>query len=81
MKMSTSRNFNKSGVQPYRNLDDNVAKNVELSKIHLGKSSEPHKSSLDSQIDISTLDSKVCFIVLSTKRQLYNFSENLEFHV
>ena len=80
--MSTSRNFNKSGVQPYRNLDDNVAKNVELSKIHLGKSSEPHKSSFDSQIDISTLDSKVCSIVLSTKRQLQNdISENLEFHV
>ena len=65
--MSTSRDFNGSGVQSYRNLDDNVAKNVELSKIHLGKSSEPHKSSLDSQNDICTLDSKVCFIVLGTK--------------
>ena len=68
-------------MQSYRNLDDNVAKNVELSKIHLGKSSETHKSSLDSQNDISTLDSKVCFIVLSTKRQLQNFSKNLEFYV
>ena len=64
-------------MQSYRNLDDNVAKNVELSKIHLGKSSEPHKSSLDSQNDISTLDSKVCFIVLSTKRQLQNFFQKI----
>ena len=71
--MSTSRDFNRSGVQSYRNLDDNVAKNVELSKIHLGKSSEPPKSSLDSQNDTSTLDSKVCFIVLGTKRQLQNY--------
>ena len=65
-------------MQPYRNLDDNVAKNVELSEIHLGKSFKPHKSSLDSQ-KISTLDSKVCFIVLSTKWQLQIFPEILYF--
>ena len=64
-KMSNSRNDNRiSGAKPFNSLDNNIVKNVELSKIHQGMSSEPTLSSHENLKDNNCQPSKVSSMTL-----------------